>query len=208
MRHNSIAYTFDSEPSSRIHQAVRDAALRAVAGLRSRDPEMTKFRRYAFFPRAISRLGECLFPVCPDEEDPALIHFARFTNLLSYHMAELHRTFGDTRTALAESMADRATLVDTAALAAPPPPPPPPSSPSQAVVNSRGPSAPNGTPVGSRPILVRITPRRPRPAELSREEPPAQRTRTAVQIHVPEESDPEEPEEGEYSPEPIIPGRN
>ena len=116
-------------------------------------------------------------------------------------MAELHRTLGDTRTALAESMAARAALADTAALAAPPPPP---ASPSQAVVNSRGPSAPNGTPVGSRPILVR----RPRPAEPSREEPPAQRSRTAVQIPVPEESDPEEPEEGEYSPEPIIPGRN
>ena len=84
---------------------------------------MTKFRRYAFFPRAISRWGECLFPVCPDEEDPALIHFARFATLLSYHMAELHRTLGDTRTALAESMAARAAMVDAAALAAPPPPP-------------------------------------------------------------------------------------
>ena len=49
-RHNSIAYTFDSEPSSRIHQAVRDAALRAIAGLRCRDPELTKHRRYVFFP--------------------------------------------------------------------------------------------------------------------------------------------------------------
>ena len=76
------------------------------------------------------------------------------------------------------------------------------------MVNSCGSSAPNGTPVGSRPILVRITPRRPRPAEPSREEPPAQMSRTAVQIPVPEESDPEEPEEGEYSPKPIIPGRN
>ena len=54
-RHNSLAYTFDSEPSSKIHQAVRDAALRSIAGLRCRDPELTKHRRYAFFPRAISR---------------------------------------------------------------------------------------------------------------------------------------------------------
>ena len=90
-RHNTVAYTFDLETSSRIHQAVRDATLRAIVGLRCPDPELTNHRRYAFFPRAISRWGECLFPICPDEEDPDLVHFGRFATLLSYHMAELQR---------------------------------------------------------------------------------------------------------------------
>ena len=130
------------------------------------------------------------------------MHFGRFATLLSYHMEELQRVHKDTRTALAESMAARAASADAAALAAPPPP-------SSTVANPRGSTCPNGRPSGSHPILVRITSRRPtRPAELSTEEPPSQRSYVSVAVPSPEESDPEEPEEGEYSPEPTTPGRN
>ena len=120
-------------------------------------------------------------------------------------MAELQRVHVDTRTALAESMTARAASVDATALAAPPPPLPL----SSTVVNPRGSTCPNSRPTTSHPILVRITSRRPtRPAERSPEEPPSQRPRTTVPIPSPEESDPEEPEEGEYSLESVNPGRN
>ena len=144
-----------------------------------------------------------MFPVCPNDEDPALIHFTRYATQLTYHMADLHRTLVPTRAALAESMKAKAALVDTAALAAPLPPPP---SPSQTVIHPPRQPRPKGNPVGTPSHVVRIPTQhlRVRFAEPCVEEPPAQRPRTSESSA--EESDPEEPEEGEFSPEPFIPG--
>ena len=202
-RHNSVAYTFDSEPCTHARQAVQDAAMKAIGGLRTRDPEMSLYRRYAYFPRILGRYGECVFPVCPNDEDPALFHFTRYATQLTYHMADLHRTLVATRTALADSMISRAALVDAAALAAPPPPPTPPS---QTVINPPPQPRPDGNPVGTPSHVIRISTQhlRVRFAEPCVEEPPAQRPRTSESSA--EESDPEEPDEGELSPEPSIPG--
>ena len=127
--------------------------MKAIGGLRTRDPEMTQYRRYAYFPRILGRYGECVFPVCPNDEDPALIHFTRYATQLTYHMADLHRTLVATRAAFAESMMARAALVDAAALAAPPPPP---SSPSQTVIHPLRQPRPNGNSVGTPSHVVRI----------------------------------------------------
>ena len=83
IRHNSVAFTFESEPTTRARQAIQDTALRAISGIRNRDPEMATHRRYAFYPRLMNRHGACVFAVCQDEEDPALSHFARYVTLLT-----------------------------------------------------------------------------------------------------------------------------
>ena len=84
---------------------------------------MAIFRRYAFYPRFDSPDGDVYFPMCPQEEDPAIVHFSRYTAALHQQYTSVIRILADTRHALATLMLTQATEVTDPALAAPPPPP-------------------------------------------------------------------------------------
>ena len=120
---NNVAYTFESAVCTHANQAVQEASWKAITGIRHRDPEMAIFRRYAFYPRFDSPDGEVIFPVCPQEEDPAIVHLSRYTAALHQQYMSVIRILADTRHALATLMLTQATEVNDPALAAPPPPP-------------------------------------------------------------------------------------
>jgi hypothetical protein len=82
------------------------------------------FHRYTFYPRYDEPDGVAIFPVCTREEDPAIIHFIRYTSALYTYLKNVIHTLNETRHALDSLKITRATEINDPALATPPPPPP------------------------------------------------------------------------------------
>ena len=101
---NNVAYTFSSGNCVYATQAIQEVASKAITTLRHRDPEMSVFRRYTFYPRYLEPNGMVIFPSCYQEEDPAIVHLVRYTSALHIQCEYLTRVLAKTRHALATHM--------------------------------------------------------------------------------------------------------
>lgn len=120
---NNVSYTFSSDVCVTSTQAIQEVSSKAIIALSHRDPEMSVYRRYSFYPYYQEPNDTVVFPACLREEDPAIVHLVRYAAALHTQCEYLTKTVADTRLALANHLANQAAGINDPALFAPPPPP-------------------------------------------------------------------------------------